>query len=114
MMPREITDIEVLQAYLRGVMERAEHHAGDVSDIALTLAGAIIWRKDSGAIKVREHEGQLANVLWTKIGGEQYAFSYNHKDKTIEIRRGNIRGEVLRSFTNSTTAAEVKQFFSEL
>ena len=113
-MARKITDVEVLQTYLRGVLARAEDHADDVSEVALTLAGAIIWRKDKEPIQVREHSGHLANVLWVKINGNQYAFSYGHESKAIEIRRGNIRGEVLGTFTNRTTAAEVKRFFAEL
>ena len=28
-MPRTVTDIDVLQDYLGGVMDRAEHHAGN-------------------------------------------------------------------------------------
>ncbi|MBI1746127.1 MAG: hypothetical protein HYR55_06020 [Acidobacteria bacterium] len=49
-----VTEIEELRAYLNGVMNRADHHAGNVNAIALALAGAILWRKnDEEPIKVR-------------------------------------------------------------
>lgn len=40
-----VTEIEELRAYINGVMARADHHAGNVKEIALTLTGAILWRK---------------------------------------------------------------------
>ena len=50
-MPRTVTDVDVLQEYISGVMNRADHHAGNVSDVCLAIAGAVIWRKD-GDIRV--------------------------------------------------------------
>ena len=45
-MPRRITDVDVLQQYLSGVMDRAEHHAQQVKQVALAVAGGIVWKKD--------------------------------------------------------------------
>ena len=32
-------------------------------------------------------EGHMTNVLWVKIGGKRYAFSYNHQIGAIEKGR---------------------------
>lgn len=78
------------------------HHANEVEQIALALAGAIIWRKDDGKdSQVMQKDGDTKNVLWVSIGGQRYAFSYNHAAKAIEMREGNMRGPVLHSFSNS-------------
>jgi len=46
-MAKKLTEIETLNAYLNGVMERADHHAHKVREVALALVGAIIWKKDN-------------------------------------------------------------------
>ncbi len=112
-MPRAVTDVDVLQEYISGVMERAEDHAKNVNDICLAIAGAIIWRKE-GDIQVYEREGQMTNALWVTISGEEYALSYNHVAEAIEVREGSMRGSVLASFDNSNTATDVRQFFENL
>jgi len=114
-MPIPVTDVTVLKAYLQGVMERADHHANEVEEIALALAGAIIWRKDDGKdIEVMQHQGETKNVLWVYIKGSRYAFSYNHGAKTIEMREGTTRGAVLHSFSNKTNLSELHSIFEHL
>ena len=39
-------------------MGRADHHAGNVNEIALALVGAILWRKNDRSIKVMEYNGE--------------------------------------------------------
>ena len=112
-MRRTVTDVDVLQEYLNGVMERAAHHAGDVEQIALAVAGAVVWRK-TGPIRVYEREGKLTNALWVTIGEDNHFLSYNHDREAIEVKRENMRGEVLASFENSTPVSEVKAFFEAL
>jgi len=51
-------------------------------------------------------------MLWVHIGSHRYALSYNHEAGTIEVRQDTMRGDVLASFDNSNTAAEVRQFFA--
>ncbi|MHC5721892.1 MAG: hypothetical protein ACYTX0_60210, partial [Nostoc sp.] len=75
-MTLEVTDIQTLKSYIDGVMERADHHAGDVNEICLALAGAIVWRKDDAPIKVRVSGGEIKNQLWVKINHTRYVFSY--------------------------------------
>lgn len=113
-MPRRISDVQVLNEYLRGVIERAEHHAGRIDEIILAIAGALVWRKDPDELQVFEREGEMKNVLWARIGGERYACSYNHDTESIEVRRGSTHGTVLESFDNSTPLRDVKQFFERL
>ncbi|MFL5898625.1 MAG: hypothetical protein ACJ76D_09215 [Solirubrobacterales bacterium] len=114
-MPQTVASVDVLQQYIRGVMQRAEHHANNVDEIALALAlaGAVVWRKD-GEIEVMAREGDMKNVLWVCVNGRRYALSYNHDHGSIEVRERNTQGNVLASFTNANTVHEVKQFFAGL
>jgi len=113
-MPAQIQDVDLLQNYIKGVMERADHHAGAVKEIALALAGAIVWKKDSAPIEVYAKDGEMKNVLWVKIKGIRYAFSYNHTASTIEMRQGTTHGQVVASFSNTTPLATVYSLFDGL
>jgi hypothetical protein len=114
-MPRTITEIDVLRQYLSGVLDRAGHHALNVGDIALAVAGAIVWRKDPGSnLEVFERQGDMKNVLWVQISGHRYALSYNHQTQAIEVRQGTTRGQRLASFTNANTTGNVRTFFENL
>jgi hypothetical protein len=46
--------------------------------------------------------------------GKKYALAYNHRARTIEIRKRNMQGDTLASFTNATPLSEVKRFFAAL
>lgn len=114
-MPLAVKDVDTLKRYVEGIMGRAEHHAGNVGGAALALAGAIVWRKDDAEeIEVMEREGDLKNVLWVKINGQRYAFSYNHTEETVEMRERSTQGPVLHSFTNSTPTSEIEAIFRTL
>jgi hypothetical protein len=112
-MPQVITAVDVLQKYIEGVLARAGHHANNVDEIALAIAGAVVWRKD-GDLKVMERSGSMKNVLWVKINGQRYALSYDHTTKAIVVKRKSTQGTPLASFTNANTAADVKRFFESL
>ena len=110
-----VTEIEELRAYLKGVMDRADHHAGNVNEIALALVGAILWRKnDDEPIKVMVREGETTNVLWVRIGQKRYAFSYNHTERCIELREGGLQGATLYIFSNGTPLSDVRKIFETL
>jgi hypothetical protein len=113
-MPAQIQDVDLLQNYIKGVMERADHHAGKVKEIVLALAGAIVWKKDPAPIEVHTKDGEMKNVLWVRINGGRYAFSYNHEASTIEMRQGTTQGQVVASFSNTTPAATVFSIFAGL
>lgn len=110
-----VKDIEGLHQYLGGVMARADHHAGNVNEIALALVGAILWRKDDGRpIDVMAHNGEAKNVLWVWMGGNRYAFVYNHLTGEIDMRPDTVRGKAIHSFSNATPLADVRNIFLAL
>jgi len=110
-----VKEIEELRDYINGVMDRVDHHAGDVGEIALALTGAVLWRKDDDEpIRVMQKDGKAKNVLWVRIGGHRYAFSYNHVARQIEMRQGSVQGPVLHAFSNATPLADVRRIFGGL
>jgi len=113
-MPQQVTDIDVLRDYIQGVMGKADHHALNVNEVALAIAGGVVWRKDDEPIEVMVREGEMKNVLWFKVDGNRYALSYNHTTNEIEIRRGSTQGAVMGSFSNSTTNNQIRQLFESL
>lgn len=113
-MPTVVADVDMLRDYVAKVMARADHHAHDVRGVALALAGAIVWRKDSDPIEVMAVQGDLKNVLWVKINSHRYAFSYNHEANAIEMRNGTTHGAVLHSFDDKTSALGVYRIFNSL
>ena len=114
-MPLSVKDVDQLRKYLSGVMDRADHHANNVNEIALALVGAILWRKDDDAhIKVMAQNGETKNVLWVRIGQKRYAFSYNHRTGKIEMRTGSIQGKPIQSFSNKTALSKVRKVFEVL
>lgn len=48
-----VSEVEQLREYVRGVLSAAQHHAGNVDEIILAIAGAIIARKDDTPLQVR-------------------------------------------------------------
>ncbi len=105
-----ITTLTVLNEYINGVMSRADHHALNVNEIVLTLAGAVIWRSTDD-IRVRTKNTKTANVLWMTINNKTYVLAYNHNTGDIEIRDKNQNGKVLATFNNSSTITQVKTVF---
>lgn len=108
------SDIDVLHRYAEGVMGRADHHAGKVKGVALALLGGIIWRGEPGSIEIKQYAGDLANVLWVTVGGKRYAFAYNHKTESIEIRDRTQSGTALHSFNDQTAVADIETVFRGL
>ena len=108
-----IDSIQTLQRYLNGVLDRADHHAGNVEGVSLALLGAIVWKSDR-EIEVREYNGSPANMIWFWIDGNRYAMSYNHSTEQIELKERTHKGGVLYSFDNSTTYQEIITIFNDL
>ena len=114
-MPLTIEGVEQVQLYLSGVMGRSEHHAQTVGGIALTLLGAILWKKDRDtSLEVRRNDGAMGNVAWFTIGGRRYALTYNHRTESIDLHQRSQSGKVIQSFTNTTRVGEVMSLFSTL
>jgi hypothetical protein len=108
-----INSLAILQEYLLGVLERADHHAGNVEGVALTLAGAIIW-KSTRDIEVREYKGETANMIWFWVDENRYAMLYNHSTETIELRKRTFKGSLVDSFDNSSGYSKIIQVFKNL
>ena len=113
-MPQQVTDIDVLRNYLRGVMDRADHHAQDVNEVALAVAGGVVWRKDDDPLEVMTRDGEMKNVLWFRVNGKRYALSYNHDTGEIELRENTTQGKVVASFNNTMSNAQVRSIFGVL
>lgn len=110
-----LTTADDLQEHFLGVLGRSAHHAGEVNEVLLTLAGAMLWRKRPGdPIRVNTKEGAGGNVIWFHIDEALYALRYNHDDRVIELRAGGRKGELLRTFTNATPTKEVVEVFAGL
>jgi hypothetical protein len=109
-----VETIDIWREYLQGVMNRANHHAQNVNEIALALIGAIIWRS-TDEVKVMEREGEAKNILWMCVNGRNFCFTYDHSNGGfIAMREGNSRGNIIHRFTNQTTNSEVKEIFENL
>lgn len=109
-----VEDVAILHEYVNGIMGRADHHADNVTGIALALLGAIIWRGDPGSIEIKQRSGNLANVLWVNINGKRYAFAYNHETGKIEVRDRTQSGRAIRDFNNQTSLADLEKCFRSL
>lgn len=110
-----IRDVDTLQRYLENVIEKAEHHAPNIREVLLVLAGAVVLLKDRNEpIRIRTRQGQLANELWAYINGTRYAFSYNHRTQSVEVRQGSHSGNVAARFNNRTRPRQVLALLSQL
>ena len=109
-----VADLDTLESYLNGVLNRSQHHAQTVGAIALALIGAVLWRKDPEPVEVRTYAGGTANILWFHVSGNRYALAYNHHEECIELRERTQNGNVLAQFTNETPVTEVQQIFGSL
>src|ERR1700689_4887260 len=112
-MPVPVSDIKTLRVYIRGVMGKAKHHAQNVDEIILALAGAVITWKNSTALQVRTAPGGgLGRALtFTSVRRRTYALSYNHRSQSIDLKRDNFQGAVLHSFSNATPLSQVAAIF---
>lgn len=111
-MATTISTINILKEYLNGVLERADHHANNVNEIALAIAGGIIW-KSSKDVKVLTRNGEMKNVLWLQTKDRNLCFVFNHISGNIDIRDNGIQGNIIKSFNNSNSIKDVKDFFKK-
>ncbi|HEX5682527.1 MAG TPA: hypothetical protein VFY73_00720 [Ideonella sp.] len=110
-----LKSVDDLQEHLLGVFERSDHHAGEVNEVLLAIAGGILWRKNAGAhVRVSEKDGAGGNVIWFRVGLQRYALLYSHRARRIELMFGGRRGHLIHTFTNHTPLAEVAQVFATL
>jgi hypothetical protein len=114
-MPISLVNVDDLQEHLFGVLRRSDHHAGEVNEVLLTISGAILWRKSpKDPVKVNTKEGAGGNVIWFRVDGMRYALLYSHELRRIELTEGGRKGELIHTFTNDTSTAEVVRVFAAL
>jgi len=114
-MAKSINTIKELKLYFKGVIERAEHHAQGVTEVIYpTLCLIISYIDPNSNIEVREYNGIPANMLWVYINGTRYAFAYEHTKSVIEIRKDNIKGQVLHSINNNLSVKDLINIFKSL
>lgn len=111
-----IEDLDMLNLYIQGVIERADHHAPKVALIAPLFIGYVVAVAETGSVDAKEYVGRTANLLWftSKRSGRRYALAYNHATEKIELRDRTLTGTVLHSFDNDTPLAQVKSAFDVL
>lgn len=95
-------------------MDRADHHAQNVNDVCLSVAGGVVWRKDDDPLEVMIREGEMRNVLWFKVNRKRYALSYNHNTGEIELRQNTTQESVVASFSNAMTNTQIRKIFCRL
>ena len=84
-----VETIDLWREYLKGVMNRANHHAQNVNEIALALIGAIIWRS-TDEVKVMEREGEAKNILWMCIIGKNFCRDFCSGPVKIKVSRSRV------------------------
>ncbi|RCW52072.1 hypothetical protein DFP97_101418 [Paenibacillus prosopidis] len=110
-----LTNSDQMREYLRGVLARAGHHAQNVEACIMALFGGVIAYKDKGThLEVKEHDGDMKNVLRAQIKGKRYAFTYNHDGQCIEMREDSTRGSVKVSFDDNWTLSRIRTLFASL
>jgi len=115
-MPVVVSDLNILKTYLRGVLGKAKHHAPDVEEIVLALAGAVISRQGSVPLEVRSAPsgGMGLTLTFTSTRRHRYCLSYNHIARCIDLKDKSFLGPVLHSFTNATPISTVATIFATL
>jgi hypothetical protein len=114
-MAKQINTVTDLQDYFKGVVKRAGHHAKSVDEVIYpTLCFIIAYFDPNSNIKVMVNKGNTANVLWAYINGTKYTFVYEHTKSVIEIRKDNIKGQVLHSIDNTLTVKDLLKIFNSL
>lgn len=114
-MAQSFTGIDALRQYLTGVVDRASHHAPNITEVIGHLAVALVLNHDPGSLEYREYGGNPTNILRFTLRGTRYSLAYNHQHGgRIEAREGSDTGRPREFFTNGDTLADVLSKFSHL
>lgn len=105
--------VQELHADAKGMMGYADHYAGAVKGIALTILGDIIWRREPDPIRIRSFADAPANMLWAE-SGNTYVFASNQDTEKNEIKDRTQTGAVLHSFDNNKPTAGIEPAFRAL
>lgn len=114
-MSRTVVEVDALQEYLRGILDTASHHAGNVREALLAVAGAVVLFKDPAyPIEARTYGGSTGNMLWVYFSGVRYALRYEHHNQAIELREHNNSGRLVASIDNTTPMSHIIRVFQSL
>lgn len=105
-----VDDVKALNAYINGVIDRADHHALNVKSVCISLLGAILW-KNTGQVKIKEYSGEMKNQIWFKCNNVTYNLIYNHDAEIIELR---VKKIVIGKFSDKTSHTEMRDIFENL
>lgn len=101
-----ITTLNLLNRYIKGVMERADHHGENVNEIVLTIAGAVIWRATED-VEVKTYKGETANILWLTVGSDRYV------ESSLVLRRiDGVDTEFIWSLNNNIRIPNLSVIFT--
>ena len=110
-----VHSLDEFQHHLLRLMRRTDRSAGDVGAAVLTLAGGLLWLKDSGPVEVHTRGGgETPSLLWVALGGTRYAVKYDAHLRRLEVRSGSGSGELLLGVADETDPAEVLAFLRRL
>jgi Integron cassette protein VCH_CASS1 chain len=115
-MPVSVNNLQTLKTYVRGVLGSAKHHAPNVEEIVLALAGAVVSRMNAAPLEVQgtPKSGMGLALRFTSTRGRRYALSYDHATQSITLKQGSSQGPILHNFTNATPLSQIAQIFSSL
>ena len=114
-MARAVTGVDALREYLDGVVQRAGHHAPNITEVIGHVAVAVILNHDPGSLEYREYAGNPTNILRFALRGARYSVAYNHHHGgRIEVREGGDTGRPREAFVNGDTLDAVLAKFSRL
>jgi hypothetical protein len=104
-----------MDQYINGVMLRARHHGGNVTDAVILLKTMLNEYGINLQISDRAN-GKTGNVSWfqSKATGRQYYLRYEHANHSIEMRHNNCNGRVVAYFNNSSTASDFVSVFENI
>ena len=98
------TDSQI-NVYIDKIEKKATaRHASNVSAVISPLARAVHERLDlqHDEVYVATRNGEMVNVCWISIAGNEYYFRFNRKAETIEVRANSRYGTLIQDFENST------------
>ena len=103
-MARRLTTDREVDAFIHKVINDANHHAAEVTEIIMPLSQAVRKRLNLSQDKVEvfERNGNIGRTCWVVIKGNRWVFSYSYGSETIELRQGSTKGAVVFRFNNST------------
>lgn len=115
-MARHLETDSQIDDFIDKVVAEAVHHGGAVAAVITPLSTAVRARLNlaTDKVEVYERNGNLARTCWVTLNRKRYVFTYNYKNRKIDLRANSLRGTVLFSFNNSSALVTIEQEISQL